>query len=34
MILLIDPAQLLSQVEADVLARFDPTDLEQTSRTT
>ena len=30
MILLVDPAQLLDQVEADVLAKFDRSDLEHT----
>ena len=29
MILLVEPAPLLDQVEADILARFDPFDLEQ-----
>jgi purine-binding chemotaxis protein CheW len=33
MILLVDPAQLLDQVEADVLAKFDPTGASQTART-
>jgi hypothetical protein len=32
MILLVDPAQLLDQVEADVLAKFDPTGLDHTSK--
>ena len=32
MILLVDPAQLLDQVEADVLAKFDRAALEQASK--
>ena len=32
MILLVDPAQLLDQVEADVLAKFDRTNLERASK--
>ena len=32
MILLVDPAQLLDQVEADVLAKFDRTGLEPASK--
>ena len=33
MILLIDPAQLLNRVEADLLAKFDRTDVERTQKT-
>ena len=32
MILLVDPAQLLDQIEADVLAKFDRSHLEQASK--
>ena len=32
MILLIDPTQLLDRVEADVLAKFDRSGLEHTSK--
>ena len=32
MILLVDPAQLLDRIEADVLAKFDRTDSEQASK--
>ena len=32
MILLVDPAQLLDQVEADVLAKFDRTNSAQISK--
>ena len=32
MILLVDPAQLLDRVEADVLAKFDRAGLEQASK--
>ena len=31
MILLVDPTQLLDQIEVDVLAKFDRSDLEQAS---
>jgi hypothetical protein len=32
MILLVDPAQLLDQVEADILAKFDRAGLDHTSK--